>query len=241
MAKVKYGSTVAQLSGSIGGVVYARNRGGAYIRNKTAPVQPNSVLQSESKTLFAAAVNTWTNVLAASEREGWNSYAASVSYTDVFGDTRYYSGQQRYVQCFIALTNSGGNATLAATAPTIMTEAENVLSSSMAMEQGAAVADDTAVLPAVTAPLDVDVGDILLVHFGTTITQATNYFKGPYRFAAKATYATGKAFPDVTITDPYMRTLSSGTVVPIFWRVLKKDNRISSTARKIVTLGAYSA
>lgn len=241
MAKVKYGSTVAQLSGSIGGTVFARNRGGAYIRNKTAPVQPNSGLQADAKTVFAAAVNTWTNTLTSAERTAWNAYASAVPYTDIFGDTRYYSGQQRYIQCYVALVNSGGTASAAATAPTTMTEAENVLSTSITMEQGAATADLTAIIPTALAPADVAAGDILLVHVGTSITQATNYFNGPYRYAAKGTFVSGSAFPDITLTDPYGRTMAAGLVVPVMWRVLKADNRLSGTARKIVTLGAYTA
>lgn len=241
MAKVKYGSTVAQLSGSIGGTVYARNRGGAYIRNKTAPIQPNSGLQSGSKTIFAAAVNTWTNTLSNSERTAWNAYASAVPYTDVFGDTRYYSGQQRYIQLYIALTNSGGNPASAASAPTTMTEAENVLSTSITVNQGAKTADLSAVLAATLTPIDITVGDMLLFHVGTSITQATNYFNGPYRYTGKATYASGGSFPVITFTDPYARTMAAGLVVPVMWRVLKADNRLSGVARKIVTLGACSA
>lgn len=241
MAKVKYGSTVAQLSGSVGGVVYARNRGGAYIRNKTAPIQPNSGLQAGAKTVFAAAVNSWTNTLSASERAAWNGYASAVPYTDIFGDTRYYSGQQRYIQCYVALVNSGGTAANAAVAPTVYTEAENVLSTSIVLKQGAATANSTAELVAPAAPADVAAGDLLLVHFGSGVTQATNYFNGPYRYAAKSTFVSGATFPAATITDPYGRTLSAGGVVPVYWRILKADNRISSAARKIVTLAAYSA
>ncbi len=109
----------------------------------------------------------------------------------------------------------------------------------LSMTQGAAVADMTFALTNSTGPSDIVIGDKLLVHVGTAITEATNYFNGPYRFAGASTYATGAVYPSVTLTDPYSRTLTSGNVIPVMWRVLKADNRISSEARSILTVGAF--
>jgi hypothetical protein len=241
MALVKYGATVAQISGSVGGVVFARNRGGAYIRNKTAPVQPGTALQLAARTIFGSAVNTWTNILDSTQREAWNTYASAVPYTDIFGETRYYSGQQRYIQCFTALVNHGGTPSAAATAPTVYTEAENVISTNMVITQGAAVADSTFVLAAATTPQDVAADDVLMFHTGGPMTQAASYFNGPYRYTGKSTYVSGATYPAANLTDPYARVIASGNKLPVFWRILKADNRISSASRAILTVGAYVA
>lgn len=238
MALIKFGGTVAQVSGSIGGVVFARNKGGAYARNKTSPVQPNSTRQVSARTVFQAAVRAWSTILTPGERNAWNAYASAVTYTDVFGETRYYSGQQRYIQCYCALVNCGGTATAAATAPHIYTTATNVTLQSLSLTQGAGVADTTVAVANSEAPGDVAAGDKLLISIGGPITTAKNYFAGPYRYAAAATYASGNKYPTTTTTDPWARTLASGAVLPISWRVLKVDNRISSAARGIFTLGA---
>lgn len=239
MALVKYGATVSQLSGSIGGIVYARNKGGAYIRTRTSPTQPNSELQVGARTLFSGAVNTWTNVLTPGERTAWNAYASAIPYTDVFGETRYYSGQQRYVQCYVALVNCGGTPVTAATAPSIFTAAEIVGSDALAVNQGATVANSTVSIVNSTGPSDVAAGDKLLIHIGGPITAAKNYFNGPWRYAASGVYATGGKYPDIVATDPWARTLAVGGRLAIYWRVLKADNRISNVARKIVTIGAF--
>ncbi len=239
MALVKFGATVAQISGSIGGTVFARNKGGAYARNKTAPVQPNSTLQVGARTVFQAAVRSWTNTLTAGQRDAWNAYASAVTYTDIFGETRYYSGQQRYIQCYCALVNCGGTPTAAAVAPSIYTAATNVTLASLSLTQGAATADATVKITNSASPADAAVGDKLLIHFGGPVTLAANYFNGPYRYVTEATWASGASYPAVTGTDPWARTLASGTRLPIFWRVLKADNRISSAARGIFTLGAH--
>jgi len=239
MALVKYGATVSQLSGSVGGIVYARNKGGAYIRTRTSPTQPNSTLQVAARTLFSAAVNTWTNILTPEERTQWNGYASAIPYTDVFGETRYYSGQQRYVQCYVALVNSGGSPAAAAIAPAVFTAAEAISSDAITVNQGAVAAGTTVSVVNTTGPLDVAAGDKLLIHIGGPITAAKNYFNGPWRYAASGVYVSGGNYPDILATDPWARSLASGSPLALYWRVLKADNRISSVARKIVTLGAY--
>lgn len=241
MALVKYGSAVTQLSGSVGGVTYARNKGGAYLRSRTSPTQPNSALQVGARTLFASAVNAWTNILTAYERTSWNAYAAAVPYTNIFGETRYYSGQQRYVQCYIARVNAGGLVTAASTAPTTYTEAATVSFATLSMTAGAATPDMTAVMKNSTGPADIKAGDLLLFHFGAAVTEATEYFNGPWRYAGKSVHATGAFYPNVTLTDPYGRTIAKDMRVPIYYRVLKADNRISSEARGILTVGAFNA
>lgn len=240
MALVKYGSAITQLSGSVGGVTYARNKGGAYLRARTSPTQPNSALQTGARTLFSAAVNTWTNTLTSAERLAWSSYAAAVPYTNIFGETRYYTGQQRYVQCYIARVNAGGLVTAAATAPTTYTEAASVSFLTMSMTAGAATPGNTALVKNSAGPADIVAGDSLLIHFGSAITQAKEYFNGPWRYAGKSTYATGTFYPNATLTDPYGRTITEDMRVPVYYRVLKADNRISSEARGILTVGAFT-
>lgn len=241
MALVKYGATVAQLSGSVGGIVYARNKGGAYVRNRTSPLQPGTGLQVDARGLFQAAVRNWTNILTDNQRYQWNAYASAIGYTNVFGETRYYSGQQRYIQCYVACVNAGGLTTAAATAPTTYTAATNVVLLDLSATQGAATPDTTCLIANDSAPAGVAIGDKLLISFGGPITGAVNYFKGPYRFATSSTYASGNKYTFTVTTDPYARTLAAGDRLPISWRVLKADNRISAVSRGILTLGAHAA
>jgi hypothetical protein len=241
MAKMKMGSIVTDIRGSIAGVTFARNRGGAYSRGRTSPVQPNSVRQAAMKGIFAAAINSWTNLLDAGQRAMWDAYAASVPYTDIFGETRYYSGQNRYAQAYIAGVNAGRSVASIAGAPTTYTAAEGVVISRITVEQGATEASTLANVVNSLAPSDAEAGDILLISFGKPITSATNYFKGPYRHAGISTFVSGTAYPEAGLTDPYGRTISEGMVLPIMCRILKADNRISPSSRTIVTVAAYSA
>jgi hypothetical protein len=239
MAKVKFGSGVAEIRGSIGGTVYARNAGGAYIRSRTSPIHPGSPLQNAAKALFANAVNIWTNTLSSVQRYMWNAYASAVPYTDVFGATRYYSGQQRFVQSYIALVNSGGTGSAAYTAPTVYTEASPIVPGVMSLTQGAASPDTTGLFAAATAPADVEVDDVVLIYFGNAVTGATTYFDGPYRYAGKTTYVSGTDYPEILLTDPWGRSMAEDQIVPVKTRVLKADMRMSPETKKFVTVGAY--
>ncbi|GAH50296.1 unnamed protein product, partial [marine sediment metagenome] len=47
MALVKLGGGIVQISGSIAGNTFARNRFGNYMRSRTKPVNPNSTRQTD--------------------------------------------------------------------------------------------------------------------------------------------------------------------------------------------------
>ena len=204
-------------------------------------MQRNTQRQAQSKSLFSAAVNTWTNTLTAFEREGWNSYASAVPYTDVFGMSRNYSGQQCYVRCYIASVNAGVSVATVANAPTVYTEAENIETDNLTAAQGAAVADGTIAFSNSLAPSDVAADDMLLVYVGAPTTDARNYFKGPYRYAGQSVYVSGAGYPDVTIADPWGRDAYAGLRIPCQWRIVKADNRMSPLTQGFLTLGAFAA
>lgn len=239
MAKIKMGSLATDVRGSIAGVTYARNRGGAYTRGRTSPVQPNSVRQAAIKGVFAAAINTWTNLLTAAQRAAWDAYAASVPYTDIFGESRYYSGQNRYAQAYIAAVNAGRTVASVSVAPTTWTNAEGVVISNVSVNQGASSASTLASVVNTLAPSDAEAGDMLLISFGAPVTAAKNYFKGPWRHAGVATFVSGTTYPDADLTDPYGRTIASGLRLPIMIRVIKADNRLSPSTMTIVDVGAF--
>ncbi|KKL73251.1 hypothetical protein LCGC14_2076760, partial [marine sediment metagenome] len=62
MAIITPGPTVAAISGSIGGTVYSRNRGGAYIRNRAIPVDPNTSFQINVRAILAAQSQNWADL-----------------------------------------------------------------------------------------------------------------------------------------------------------------------------------
>ncbi|GAH76569.1 unnamed protein product [marine sediment metagenome] len=65
MALIKYGVGIADASGSAGGVVFARNKSGAYIRNRTKPVNPKSTRQEAARAVVSYLAQRWHEDLTA--------------------------------------------------------------------------------------------------------------------------------------------------------------------------------
>jgi len=98
MALIKTGGGVAVISGSVGGTVFSRNKGGAYIRNRTIPINPNSPAQVVVKAAMAFLTSYWAQTLSAAERIAWNLYASNVSMVNRIGEAVFHSGFNHFVR-----------------------------------------------------------------------------------------------------------------------------------------------
>jgi hypothetical protein len=104
--KIKFGSLVTAGSGKIGGHVAAKNRGGAYLRTKATPLNPNTSAQAGARSLLASLSTGWST-LTDDQRLAWNNAVANFATTDIFGDLRNPSGINLYVKLNSNLSNSG--------------------------------------------------------------------------------------------------------------------------------------
>lgn len=98
MANVKYGGGVIQISGSIAGTVFARNRFGNYCRPRTKPVNPNSIRQSRIRTILATLSERWHTTLDSTQRSAWNTYAAAIAMKNRLGEVIYLTGFNHYIR-----------------------------------------------------------------------------------------------------------------------------------------------
>lgn len=91
MARIKYSALVTGMSGKLNGSVMARNKGGAYVRNKTTPTNPRTTYQQLARSTFGLVSSSWRG-LSQSVVKAWNDLAGKVPYTDYWGDQRFLSG-----------------------------------------------------------------------------------------------------------------------------------------------------
>lgn len=71
----RFTPTIAgEIRGSIGAITFATNRGGAYMRLRVIPVNPNTPAQSLLRTLLADLGTQWVDQLTQAQRDGWNQY-----------------------------------------------------------------------------------------------------------------------------------------------------------------------
>ncbi len=218
---VKLGAIIAAASGSIGGIVASRNRGGNYFRNRTIPIQPNTARQVEVKAIMAFLTDRWAQTLTAGQRTAWNLYAASVSMLNSLGEATYHSGFNHYIRSnFIAkmvpypLVDDGPvvfelpaqDPTFAVTA----SEATQVLTLAF---------DDT---------MDWATEDLAYMFFfqGQPKNPQINFFDGPWRFIGSV----GGVDPGGPV-EPHAGAaqfaISEGQRQWVYARIMRADGRLS--------------
>lgn len=103
MALVKFGGGIIQMSGSIAGNTFAKNRYGNYVRARTKPVNPNTARQVEVKAIMAMLTTRWAQTLTNPQRTAWNLYASSVTMKNRLGEVINHTGFNHYIRSnFIA-------------------------------------------------------------------------------------------------------------------------------------------
>ena len=93
--KMKFGAIVVAGSGKIGGHVASRNRGGAYLRTKVTPVNPNTGSQAAIRNRLSTLSTAWKGLTSA-QITAWNNAVAAFKKTDIFGDVQNPSGFNLY-------------------------------------------------------------------------------------------------------------------------------------------------
>lgn len=88
-----------QRSGSIGGTVWSHNRSGAYVRNRSVPVNPNTDLQVAARNAVRSLAINWDTVLTQAQRNAWMLYALNVSWKNRLGQNINLTGLNHYIRC----------------------------------------------------------------------------------------------------------------------------------------------
>jgi hypothetical protein len=109
MAKVKFSALISEMRNKLNGSVFARNRGGAYLRTKVTPLNPQTAAQVAARSLLASFSQSWRSLTEA-QRNAWNSVVDQWATTDVFGDIVNPSGSTLYTRLNINVSLAGGSA-----------------------------------------------------------------------------------------------------------------------------------
>lgn len=116
MARVKFGSIVTEIRGSVGGTTFQVNKYGFTAKNKSVNVRPNTVKQSGVKSIFSFSVKAWRN-LTETARGNWNTFAANFPQYTKNDDTVPISGFNAFVKWHTAYYLATGVTTLPADEP----------------------------------------------------------------------------------------------------------------------------
>lgn len=107
MAKIKFTAFLADMRNKLNGSVFARNRGGAYVRTKVTPLNPQTQAQVGARNLLTSLAQNFRS-LTQEQITAWNEATNQWQTTDIFGDSVSPTGLALYVRLNANITNAGG-------------------------------------------------------------------------------------------------------------------------------------
>jgi hypothetical protein len=109
MAKIQFGMMMTDASGKLGGHVFSKNRGGAYVRTKVIPLNPDTTYQQNARYLLSNFSKAWSGLTLA-QIAAWNAAVSAFAKNDRLGNLRNPTGKNLYVKLNVNLANVGGSA-----------------------------------------------------------------------------------------------------------------------------------
>ena len=232
MALVKFGGGVTQMSGSIGGTTFARNRFGNYARARTTPVNPQTANQTAVRSAIAFLAAFWAQTLTALQRTAWDDYAAGVAMSNRLGESIFLSGYNHFLR---ANSLSRRNDEIVFSfGPTILELPAQDSTLSIAVSEGSQeitlTFDDT-----------MDWADEnsarMFVFQGKPQNAQINFFNGPHRFlgALEGSATSGISSPQTIGVD---FAVAEGQKQFLYARLQRGDGRVSEPFRSNTIVGA---
>lgn len=221
MALIKFGGGVIQMSGSIAGDTFARNRFGNYSRARTKPINPNTARQIAVRSALTELVARWAQVLTATQRTAWNLYASSVGMKNRLGEVVYLSGMNQYVRSNSFYPRYG--LTPIDAGPTLFELPEKdpqfAVAASAASQEITVTFDDT------MAWCSEDEA-YFIMYQGQPQNAQRNFFGGPWRTIG---YFEGDSIAPVVspLTKPVSFAVAEGQRIWCYARILRADGRLS--------------
>lgn len=173
------GTVITQASGSVGGLVFSHNSGGAYIRARVTPTNPNSPEQIVVRNAVSFLSNFWNDGLTPAQRAVWDTYAANVTITNRIGDQVFISGMAHYVRSNVARLQA--DVLRVDAGPGIF----NISTNTRPFINGFSFGSQTINFNFGNSPLaDAwanEVGGFTFVYVSRPQNLTINYFRGPYR------------------------------------------------------------
>jgi len=232
MGLIRFGGGVVQISGSIGGDVFARNRYGNYNRARTKPTNPNSSGQQAVRTAIGAMTTRWAQTLTGAQRTAWNLYGDSVSMKNRLGEVIHLTGFNHYIRSNANSSRIG--LTPVDDGPTIFELPEQDPTFAVSVSEAT---------QNVTATFDnamdwaVENGGLLFIFQGTPQNKQRNFFNGPWRFwtAVEGVDPGGPATPKIAGA---VFAVAEGQRNWFYARILRADGRLSAPFRCDCTIDA---
>lgn len=212
-----------QISGSIGGTTWSHNRFGAYKRNRSIPVNPNTDRQVGVRNAMRSIGIAWETILTPAQRLAWETYAAGVSWQNRLGQTVNLTGLNHFIRSNAPRVIS----TIARidAAPTIL----NLAAAELELAVSASEATQTLTINGDGGAAWVGEPDAWqFCYMGRPQSAGIKFFGGPYRLAVAIPGAGPPPFPS-NPAAPF--TIVEGQRIWVRTRIARGDGRLSEFAQ----------
>lgn len=231
-ALVRYGGGVVQMSGSIAGNTFARNRFGNYARARTTPVNPASARQVKVRAILAELTERWYSTVTSAQRTQWETYAAAVAMKNRLGETVYLTGFNQYIRGNTWRLDLGQS--IVDAGPVQLTLPAQDPTFAVAASEGTSLIEIT-FDDGMDWCTENNAGIVLLQGRPQNVTR--NFFKGPYRGrSAKMGADPGGIASPQTFAEIF--DLVEGQKTWVQARILRADGRISEPFEAFCTIAA---
>ena len=205
MAIFTPGPTVAALSGSIGGSVYSRNRGGAYIRNRAVPITSTTPEALAAKTRFTDASQDWQG-LTTGQREAWQQFADANPVINALGKPIILSGAQAFIGIHARMAAAGDTPI---TAPPIIAAPDPLGSLTQAADIGLGNVDATFT----STPLGAN--EELWIRAAVTSSVGILFVQNLLRLVGQSAAAQASPFDNQSLIETRLGTLLVGQTLHV--------------------------
>lgn len=216
-ALIKPGPIVSEISGSMGGTVFSHNRGGAYIRARVTPVNPNTVPQQRVRSRLNSIAKQWAQ-LNFGIQQAWRQFALNHPITNALGDPKILSGIAMYTKVNLVLLNIG-EARLDTPPPNANVDA--LISVGQTLESVGQTITITA-----SDPDPIPANTVLEIQMSRAVSLGLLFVGNITRF--QATLAAGAVYPAIVPADPDGPALISGEIRVMQYRFISTQNGFMS-------------
>lgn len=222
MALIRFGGGIVQMSGSIAGDVFARNRYGNYSRARTKPTNPNTLRQMQVRSALSALCERWSETLTAAQRTAWNLYGTNVAMKNRLGESIFLTGFNHYIRSNAIHTRLGQAEVDDGPVVFEIPAADPIMNitASEATQQITVNFD-------ITLPWSTEATAVMQFFMGVPQNAQRNFFAGPWRYMGGVAGIDpgGAVSPELeTVVFP----IAEGQHIWMYARIIRADHRISA-------------
>ncbi len=211
-----------QRSGSSGGTTWSRNRFGAYVRNRSVPVNPNTDRQVAVRNAVRSITIAWQNTLTQTQRDAWEVYASNIPWQNKLGQSVTLTGLNHYLRSNTPLVQNG--IARVDIAPVIFNLATAELALTATASEGT---QDLTIDGDAGAAWIGEAGAWQFYFMGLPQNGAIKFFGGPYR---QLTAVPGAGPPPFPVVIAAAFPFAEGQRIWIRSRIARADGRLSEFA-----------